>query len=273
VTAPKKKAVLLPKILRADTDFLYLRELPSVISRIAAFYEYARESAELKEIISATRKAGMFRAGFTADIPPELLQRLSALSSLLPIDQLLVLHDCNGFPEKAFRDVRQNLEILKHYDSFGVNHVGTIPWRVLILLRRTYTSAGLTELEYWTSWTSERQGRTLHAISIPWKYTNAELTQSFNRLIGKIRPAQFPEPKRAGRKGRSSGSGAIDMLHQLAAFRLNRAGFSFDRAGQFTPYVSKRGWAKAIIAAEERIKHMTRCPFFGSASQTKSGNK
>ena len=254
---------MLPEMLKADTDFGYVSELSEVIRRIAAYYEYARESEELKEIISAVRKAGMFRPGFTGDIAPELLQRLSALSSVLPIDQLLVFQDCDGFPEKPFRDVRQNLDILKHYDSFGVNHVGTIPWRALILLRRTFTSAGLTELEYWTSWTSERQGRTLHAISIPWKYTNAELTQSFNRLIGKIRPAQFPEPKRAGRKGRSSGSGAIDMLHQLVAFRFNRAGLSLDQARQFTIYLSKRGWVKAIRAAEERITHMTLRPFFG----------
>jgi hypothetical protein len=255
----KKATVTLPENLRADIDFGYLVDTSTVIRRIAVFYEYARESEELKQIVAASRHAGIFRPGNQSGDIPELQQRLGRLHSVLPIDQLLVLHDSDGFPEKPFRDARDDLEILKHYDSFGVDSVGRIPWRPLLLLRPFFMNGGFSELQFWTY---EFGGKTLNAISIPWKYTNAELTESFGRLISKIRPSTHPAPSRAGRKGRYSG--AADMLNQLVAFRLHRAGISFDDARPFTLYMSSRGWVKAIIAAEERIKYMTMRPFFSS---------
>ena len=115
-----------------------------------------------------------------------------------------------------------------------------------------------------------REGKTLNAISIPWNYRNDELTEFFRELIPRLRPPEFPEPKKAGRKGRSSGLGAIDMLNQLAAVRLHRAGFNFDQASRFTPYSSRKGWDKAVRAAEERINNMTTRPFFGSSITSKT---
>ena len=60
--AVKNSAVAkIPATLKADIDFRYVQELREPLRRVAAYYEYARESAELNEITVALRKAGALR--------------------------------------------------------------------------------------------------------------------------------------------------------------------------------------------------------------------
>ena len=268
MTDAKKKSIRSPKKLRADTDFGYLSDLSPKQRRAAAFYEYARESVELREIVSAMQQAKIFESkgwdASTAGLRPTPAELLA----ILPLHHLLILYDCRGFPEKPFRDARHDLDP-KYFNSFGVEPVGAIPWQALVSLRSgAAASLGLSELEYWTKfWGScDVRGRTLNAISISWNYTNAELTKSFAPLLRRIRPPEFPEPRQAGRKGRRSSSGATDILNQLIAFRLRRAGLSFDQARVWAPnlmvYTSERGWNKAAAAAEDRIRHMLVPPLF-----------
>jgi hypothetical protein len=261
----KKTVGSLPKNVRADTDFSYLSDLSTVHRRVAVFYEYARESEELRKIVSEMKRERIFESE-EWDASGELGQRLAELSSVLPPDHLLILYDCRGFPEKPFRDARYDLDIFKHISSFGVESVGRIPWEPLTLLQRTVMRQGWSELEYWTKyWTNDLRRTTLNAICIPWNYTNAEIAESFAKLLRRIRPHNFPEPTKAGRKGRSS-SGATDILNQLVAFRLRRAGVPLWRARSFglVMYSTERGWNNAATAAEERIRHILVRPLFSS---------
>jgi hypothetical protein len=260
----KKTVGRLPKNVGDDTDFSYLSDLSAVHWRVAVFYEYARDSDELREIISAMRRERVFESEWDG-APGELGQKLAKIESVLPPDHLLILHDCQGFPEKPFRDARHDLDILKYFNSVGVESVAAIPWKALVSLRSAVGSQGLSELEYWTKyWTDNARARTLNAISIPWNYTNAELTESFAKLLSRIRPQNCHEPRRAGRKGRCSSSGATDILNQLIAFRLRRAGLSFDQARRLVVYTTEKGWNNAAAAAQERIRHMIVRPLFNS---------
>jgi len=266
MTDAKKKSIRLPKKLKADTDFRYLSDLSPKQRRVAAFYEYARESVELREIVSAMQQARIFESkdwdASTAGLRPTLAELLR----ILPLHHLLILYDCRRFPEKPFRDARRDLAP-KYFNSFGVESVGAIPWQALVSLRSA-ASQWFSELEYWTKFlgSCDARGRTLNAISISWNYTNPELTKSFAALLPRIRPQEFPEPRKAGRKGRRPSSGTTDILNQLIAFRLRRAGLSFDQARGYAPgltvYTSERGWNKAAAAAENRIKHILLPPLF-----------
>ena len=177
-----------------------------------------------------------------------------------------------GFLKSRSETYGKTIKFLKHYDSsFGIDSPSPIPWKAILELLRQRKEQGVSETEFFENW--KKRGKTLNAISIPWNYRNDELTEFFRELIPRLRPPEFPEPKKAGRKGRSSGLGSIDMLNQLAAFRLHRARFNFDQASRFTPYLSSKGWDKAVRAAEERINNMTTRPFFSSSSRAKRENK
>jgi hypothetical protein len=233
---------------------------------VAAFYEYARES-ELKKFVPAMRQAAIFESRERDARTAGLRQILIELLTILPLHHFRILYDCRGFPEKPFRDARHDLDP-KCFNSFGVEPVGATSWPALVSLR-SIASEWLSELEYWTKfWGSgDVRGSTLNAISISWKYTNSELTKSFAALLCRIRPQEFPEPRQAGRKGRRSSSSATDILNQLIAFRLRRAGLSFDQARSYAPslvYTSERGWNKAAAAAEDRIRHMLEWRLFSS---------
>jgi len=264
MTETTKPSNTLPKNLKADTDFRYLSDLSADHRRLAIFYEYARECEEFREIVLATKRDRVFDSN-EWDATSELGQRLAKVELVLPLDHLLILYDCAGFPEKPFRDARHDLEILKHIRSFGIESVNCMPWQPLILLRATAMGEGRSELEYWTKyWTSNVRRRTLNAIVIPWNHTNSELAESFAKLLRRIRPRNFPEPAKAGRKGRSSSFGATDIINQLIAFRMRQAGVSLRRARScgFVIYTSERGWNKAATAAEQRIRHLLVQPIF-----------
>jgi hypothetical protein len=251
------------KNLKADTDFRYLSDLSADHRRLAIFYEYARESAELREIVLAMKRDRVFDSN-EWDCASELGQKLAKIELVLPLDHLFVLYDCAGFPQKPFRDARHDLEILKHIHSFGIQSVNWIPWQPLIGLRAAIWQ-GRGELEYWTKyWTSSIRRTTLNAIVIPWNHTNSELAESFAKLLRRIRPQNFPEPAKAGRKGRCSSFCATDIINQLIAFRMRQAGVSLRHARScgFVIYTSERGWNKAATAAEQRIRDVLVQPIF-----------
>ena len=249
------------KKLEADTDFEYVKSLPEEKQRLAAFYEYARESDELKDAVRGLREAGVFKAGYTqSDIKPELMSKLISGENHFPIEGLYVLSQCDDFPEKTFHEAELNADILKQtIVLLGSPRPAALPWKAIIAMRNYFTRDGRREIEFYEN---RIKGSTLHAIAIPWYYTNEELADFFREMIPTLRPSDIPEPKKAGRTGRCSG-GAVDMLNQLAAFRWNRAGVGFDDAANLTIYTSKKGWQKAVRAAEERISNMTKRSLFG----------
>ena len=260
--------------LEADTDFGYVPELPDSLKRLAAYYEYARESAELIDAVIELREAGTFNPGHKIrDVKPELTHKFTWKREIYSVAALCTLTKCDEFPEKPFRDALQNnWEALWRVDfSLGVSRPVDLPWDVFIKMRDHFSKTGLTEKQYLEA--GRERGSTMHAISIPWSYTNDELAEFFRELIPRIRPREFPEPKKAGRRGRSSGSGAVDMLNQLAAFRLNRAGVDFNCGRKLTPCASGKGWTKAARAAEERISNMAKRPFFAPVTKILPGNK
>jgi hypothetical protein len=253
--------------LLRDTDFKYVPLLAESLRRVAAYYEYARESAELIEVVTALRKSRIFETGGeNCAINPELMRRIAAGREMYPIEALYILTECDDFPRKPFYDALQNGEVLKRPGkTLGVSGPVELPWKVVLSLRNHLTRQGFSETQFFDL--HSRGVSTLHAISIPWNYTDQELADFFRKLIPRLRPPGSLEPKKAGRRGRSCASGAVDMLNQLGAFRLNRAGWKFDRAckitRKITPYISENGWKKAVRAAEERINNMTKRAFFG----------
>jgi len=108
-----------------------------------------------------------------------------------------------------------------------------------------------------------------YLVKIDWTYSNDTLAQGFKARLRPLRPTDQPEPKRPGRRGRTS-LAPIDMLNQLAAFKLNRAGFTVSDANEALQGLGSRvlyqsgsgGWHNAITAAKDRIDRMLTVPFF-----------
>jgi hypothetical protein len=134
-------------------------------------------------------------------------------------------------------------------------------------LRADWKKKGLNDLEMLNQFGATG---SLHAIAIPWtNYTNGELTKLIARVISRWRPSHIPEPPQRGRKGLS---GTVDMVHQLAAYRLSDAGYDFPVGGPLITtdkrepvYTTEVGWNKAILTAKKRIEGMMDRPFFGSS--------
>jgi hypothetical protein len=249
--------------LLAESCFGYVHTLSNTLARAAVYYEYARESAELIDAVNELRDAGTFNpGGRKRPINRELQHKLAWEKDVFRVDALLMLVRCKEFPTEPFRNAVQKAEHPEQAFSLSLRGPAAIPWEPLLSIRSDWVKQGLREIDCFEL--EIRGSRTLHAIDIPWAFTNDELMAFFQKLIPKIRPSRFPEPKKAGRRGRTSGSGAIDMLNQLGAFRITRAGvddLAFVR--KRTPYVSDKGWKKAVSAARERIDNLTKRPFFG----------
>ena len=177
----------LVELLR-DTDFRYLPSLSDALKRIAAYYEYARESADLIDAVNELRESGTFKPGNQKRaVKPELMHKLIWEREMFPTDGLCILAECDDFPEKPFRDALQNAEILKWPGiSLGISRPVDLPWKTVISLRNDLMRDGYSEMEYYEN--RNRGGSTLHAISIPWNYTNDELAEFFRWLIPKLRP-------------------------------------------------------------------------------------
>ena len=122
----------------------------------------------------------------------------------------------------------------------------------------------MTESAEIAFWNGHHNNAQRYAVSIDWCKTDAEIIADLSELIPKLRPPWRVEPKMAGRTGRKLGTGAVDMLNQLGAFRSQRAGLSFSEARHVTIYTTERGWRKAAITADERIRSMMIRPLFES---------
>lgn len=250
----------IPAQLRADVDFGYVTALPDVRKRLAVFYEYWRESVRHRTFTLLFREAGVFKPGWEPEGAwPEFFQMLGRKPEIFPTDVLMLLAGCDGFPERPFSESGMK-EIAPDW-RMAMNGITDWPWESLIAMRDDLTARGRSEIDFYTK--AQPPCRTLNALSIPWNYTNDELTAMFRQSLTKLRPREFPEPKKAGRRGRSAGAGSVDVLNQLAVFRLAKAGFDFNTGGKLTLFTSGKGWKKAIIAAAKRIHNLSSHPLFG----------
>jgi hypothetical protein len=250
----KKMTGTLPDELRSEIDFSYLEGLGEQEQRAATFYEYARHCEPIKEFVAELRQAGAFKVG---KLSPELALRVASMKYILRQEQLLGLVVSEGFPEKPYRDSKTGRGLFESKQNFyGIDVLSCIPWRALRLgSGKNQNSEDAVYLG------GCYESRTIHAISVPWKYTNRELAKMFFDLLAGLRPGHLPEPKKAGRKGRSEKFGTRDMLNQLKAYRLSKNGFNYLASEKL--YTSPQAWRKAVNAATKRISRMMLDPFFG----------
>ena len=254
----KRKAKTLPKKIRNEIDFAYIEKLCEQEQRAATFYEYARHSDLIKELVREVRKEEVFNG---KQASPKLLQKLVPImgSSIPWMSLLFMLVHCDGFPDLSFRKTTKTPEVVESMGpafGIGITTPCLIPWKAVDAFRADWKKKGLNDAEMLNQF---GDNGSLHAIVIPWRnYTNDELTKLFAQVISRWRPGHFPEPPKRGRKGLS---GTVDMLHQLSAYRLDANGYN--RSEMRFHYTSEKGWKKAIATAKKRIEGMMNRPFFG----------
>ena len=269
----------LPTKLRSEIDFTYIEALPDSKKRAAAYYEYAREAPELHAIARAIQTAGKplvwapdgIIPEFNPRIPPEMVKQFTERCDVFPIHSLVLLFEAGAnFPDLPFRDARHHMPIMQYeeWPDFSGDPI-EVPWGALPVYQRQLVEGGGTNLDRWIRGFETLK---LHLISIHWDQTDDELTEKFRKLIPRLRPKSMPEPRRAGRGGRASGSGIKDILNQLAAYRLKKQGLSYESASRHTTYQSFNGWKKAIATAENRIANITKRPFLKSDFERQVGN-
>ncbi len=241
-----------------DVDFEWAKDVPPHVHALAAWYEYARESQVLIERVIQLRRAKMFCSKGSNDkiIREHCTQHLR----IIPLPQVRLLVCCEDFPARSFIRAKENANIEPMFNNelFGTDGPVALPWATYFGLK------GLDMSEAYAKW-HLRMGRSIHPISIPWQYTNPELTRMFGPIIKRLRPKEFPEPCRAGRKGGGKSLGGLELLQQLVACRLNEHGISFydSKWKKFHIYNSKRGYKNAALTAASRIRTLTETPFFG----------
>jgi hypothetical protein len=166
------------------------------------------------------------------------------------------------FPSKPFTRVSRKGEMGFTFSNelFGTDGPVALRWGTFFVLMKM---EGIDSSAVYAKW-HLRLGRSIHPISIPWKYTNAELIEMLGRIVKRLRPKEFPEPPRAGRKGRGKSLGGLERLQQLAAYRLSKRGISFDdpKWKNYHVYQSKPGYENAARSAAVRINTITEIPFF-----------
>jgi hypothetical protein len=241
-----------------DVDIVpWAKQQAPHIHALAAWYEYARESEVLIKRVKALRRAKMFCSEGRNDevIRKHCTQHLQIISLL----QVRLLVCCKNFPTKPFIRAKLNSDTVPMLDNelFGTDGPVALPWTAYFGLR------GIDMSEAYAKW-HLRIGRSIHPISIPWQHSNAELTRMFGPIIKRLRPKEFPEPRRAGRKGGGKSLGGLEFLEQLVAYRLSQHGISFDDPNwkKFHKYESKRGYKDAALTAASRIRTLTKTPFF-----------
>jgi len=232
---------------------------------MAAWFVDTRESKPFIARVNALRKAKMFASGDDADLAT-IKEHCTRHLLIISVLELRLLVCCKDFPTKPFRHARWNSETkpMLNSKSFGTDGPVALPWTAYFALKGIDMSAAYAQWHL-------RLGRSIHPISIPWQYTNAELSEMFQPIIKRLRPKEFPEPTRAGRKGRVKSRGGLELLQQLVAYRLTKQGIAFDdrQWSRFHIYKSKRGFEKAAWAAASRIDSITKVPFFRRSSSAK----
>jgi hypothetical protein len=225
---------------------------------MAAFWEYARESQPLIQIVQSGYLSWKQTHGdenARRSWEDHLLRRSRVR------DFLLLVTAYPFFPYLSFSRVIEHPLFSRFYTAlgFGSSHVYCFP----LELAQQFRSR------------AELEGYALYCIAIPWTRTNPELAKMFERGLQALRPAAVPPPTaHPGRRGRCLSGSPLDMLNQLAAFRLGRKGVTFSEAMKFAPigvsirsYQSSEGWDKAARAAKRRIEKMLEEPFFPRAGK------
>ncbi len=218
---------------------------------MAAFWEYARESDAIRAYI---RFIVAWRANKGQVIGPPFT---SEYLITLGFDELALL-DVPPFPSSPFKQAFDDKLIpdrLRNNKQFGIGGICSFELESSSLFLRVPPSSNVAP------------PYVLYGVGIDWSYTDRKLAGWFENQLKRLRPPDSPEPRRPGRHGLSSDLAPIEMLNQLAAFRLNRIGLKASQAkeifGSIDIYQSGRsGWLKAIKAARYRIDRMTKVRFF-----------
>ena len=251
---------------KGEVDFRWAKDTKPHTHALAAWYEYARESAVLIRRVKALRRANMFSSEERERNEEAIREHVTKHLRIISMEQIRLLVCCEDFPAKPFARANwySDTKYMLNNRIFGLDGPVVLPWTAYFGFR------GIDMSEVYARW-HLKMGRSIHAISIPWQHTNAELTAMFGPIIKRIRPKEFPEPPRAGRKGRGRSLGGIEFLQQLVAYRLSRRGIHFDDPNwtEFHIYKSKRGYEKAAKAAADRISSFTETPFFGRGNKFK----
>ncbi len=248
--------------VRLDLDFAYIDGLPKGVQLEATFYEYARHSPRVIDLVRTLEDAAS-KNDFT-----RVYQLLDDNDPALPRSLVLSIVGLDGFPEQPIKEFA--LLCLRNAPSqaiFGDDVFGCAQ----LAGAEKDGSAGPLDFEDWPGWPQRRDPKALFAISIPWHHTDAELTATVRRLLKVIRPRNQPQPKRAGRKGRAGRVQHTHLLHQLQAFRMQQQGLTFEDQKPPKTYLTREGWLKGAKMARERIERMGVSPFFTSERRTKFG--
>jgi hypothetical protein len=235
------------------------------VRRAAVFYEYARHSDEMIGFILNLREFEIFskdpypeRTYPTPAIRERITKTLLQLHSIgITPDFLLFLTEEKRFPERPF-EISPSFQRLfgKNPSLLGGIKFSRLPWKVAVKMCEEYNSLGRDA-------GSEMENQGIYVIGIPWKNRNEEIAAAFLEFLKQIRPADKPEPPNAGRKGRGGSFGTTDMLKQLFAYRLHKAGL--DHLASEKRYSTAEGWSGAVESAKMRIDEMMRKPFFASS--------
>lgn len=233
-----------------EVDFAYAVNLPAHLQRMAAFWEYARESAPLRELVE--KEYDSWRETWGDETVVQRWQ--NELAERFGTDRLLLVTNYPFFPFAPFEQIIKCGAFSRFYTArgFGSASVYCFPLARAEQFRPRF----------------EREGYALYGVAIPWKRTDRELAKMFEQELRTLRPERVPEPAaHPGRRGRSPTESPLDLLNQLAVLRLQRQGvrFQIGLTGVGTKgnsYASRRAWTNAVRAAQERIDNMLKKPFF-----------
>ena len=258
MTTKKQRSAISDK-KRCVTYFNFLTKLLGQDARLACYYEYWRLSPDHIQMVQIFRDSD--GAGPSPCFPQEFLLKCTRNSQIYPVDILLALSLCIDFPKKHI--TKSSLRKVIWTQSRQTPGVGVMPWAVFLamfdhLLPRIPGDCQTYEVRHrHTGW---------FAIGLDWELTNAQLVESFKRLVkDRIRPVDRPEPSKGGRRSLKGGSAASDMLAQLCALRFHEAGIERREIKEKEikdRYSQDEGWNQAIKEAQKRISNLTTVPLF-----------
>ena len=217
-----------------------------LLVRMAAIYEYARESPELIKAIKAHEQDLKF---------PDSLQ------AIYEWGELEFLAYTPGFPWLSFHQVlasgsswenmksREFLEtyLLRTFPSWNRTEIGQLDSSTIRRLSRQLAEDGNFRLA--------RSGLTDYYATIDWNCTNDAIVEQLGRFVPGLRPKSLPERKHPGRRGDLRTREAMPLLRQLAAYRLVKSGRGRDVGkSEFLFFKSLAGPARH---AEKRIGLLT----------------
>lgn len=144
--------------------------------------------------------------------------------------------------------------------------LGSFPWETIVELRDDFVRRGQSELEFYQAVPNQH---TLTPVLIPRNLTDRELTKYFSDLLPRIRPPEFPEPSKAGRRGRDVYVASEKPKHQGAKIEAV-GGVTKKRCasplGQITVYWNSIVEGKCIRSARPKIEEKIEVDLLESAA-------